>query len=150
MTATITVDRTSVFEQVERTTGYAGAKLVDKDEKAYERISTTRADEALLMRFWHESRHCVCHALRRLIEAEGMEGSDTYRIDLNLSEAFDEALLPSLAGDLEAWFVNAVTDRWMNIVDKEKASDYMAAASEILAELQRKVLCKRPPRRPRY
>lgn len=150
MTATITVDRISVFDQVERITAYAGAKLVDKDENAYERISTTGADEALLTRFWDECRYCMCNALRRLIEAEGMEGSDTYRIDLNLSEAFDEALLPSLAGDLEAWFVNAVTARWMNIVDKEKASDYTTAASEILSELQRKALCKRPPRRPRY
>lgn len=149
MKVTIMIDRTAVFDQVARTTGYAGAKLIDRDEHAYERLSTTEADEALLVRFWQESRDCLCLALRRLIEAEGMEAEE-YRLDLCLSEAFDEALQPSVAAGVEAYFVNSVTARWMALVDRDKASEHVAAASHILTDIQRKVLCKRPPRRPEY
>ncbi len=150
MRTTITVNLTAVYDQVGRTTGYAGAKLLDKDENAYERISTTGADKALLERFWQEGRDALCHALRRMVEGDCLEGDGTYRLELNLSEAFDEALLPSVAGNLEAYFVNVITARWMSLVDKDKAVDYSAAATQILAELQRKVMCKRPPRRPSY
>lgn len=149
MRVTITSDRTAIFDQVARTTGCAGAKLLDRDGHAYERMSSTGADEVLMGRLWQESRDCLCNALRRLIEAEGMEG-ETYRLDLNLSAAFEEALLPSLAGDVEAYFVNAVMARWLAVADKDRTSDFSAAASQILAGLQRKVLCKRPPHRPIY
>lgn len=148
-TVTITADRTAIFDQVARTTGYAGAKQIDRDEHAYERISTTKADEDLLAQFWHESRGCLCHALRRLIEAEGMEG-EIYRLDLTLSEAFDEGLLPSVATDLDTYFVNDITSKWLALVDMDSATDYATAASRIIAEIQRKLLCKRPPKRPTY
>lgn len=148
-TVTLTADRTAIFEQVARTTGYAGAKRLDKDEHAYERISTTEADDDLLAQFWLQSRGCLCHALRRLIVAEGLEGSD-YRLDLNLSEAFDEGLLPSVASDLEAYFTNDIISKWMMLVDDAKATDHAATAARILADIQRKLLCKRPPRRPSY
>ncbi|MDE6654214.1 MAG: hypothetical protein K2K37_07510 [Muribaculaceae bacterium] len=149
MKVTITVELTSVFDRVARTTGYAGAKLLGSDADAYDRISTTEADEGMLRTLWRESRDRVCHALRHLIDSEGLEG-DTYRMDLNLSEAFDVALIPSVAGSLEAYFVNAVIAGWMNLADKAKAAEYTAAASQMLSDLQQKVLCKRPPRRPNY
>ncbi len=148
-TVTITADRTAIFDQVARTTGYAGAKQLDRDEHAYERLSTTKADDDLLVQFWNESRGCLCHALRRLIEAEGMEGAD-YRLDLNLSEAFDEGLLPSVATDLDAYFVNDITSKWLTLVDKDRAADYATAASHIIADIQRKLLCKKAPQRPIY
>lgn len=149
MKVTITVELTSVFDRVARTTGYAGAKQLGNDADAYERLSTTKADEGMLRTLWLESRDRVCHALRHLIESEGMEG-DTYRMDLNLSEAFDLALKPSVAGSLEAYFVNAVIAGWMNLADKAKAAEYTSAASQMLSELQHKVLCKRAPIRPTY
>lgn len=149
MTVTITADRTAIFEQVGRTTGYAGAKQLDRDEHAYERISTTGADDDLLTMFWQESSGCLCQALRRLIVAEGME-ADCYRLDLNLSEAFDMALLPSVAADLEAYFTNDITAKWMCLVDKDKAADLFSTASTVLADIRRKLLCKRAPQRPTY
>ena len=149
MKVTITVDLTSVFDRVARTTGYAGAKQLGSDADAYDRISTTEADEGMLHAIWRECRESVCHVLRRLIEKEGLEG-DTYRMDLNLSEAFDEAMIPSVAGSLEAYFVNAVIAGWMQLADSGKAPEYASAASRMLSELQHKVLCKRPPRRPTY
>lgn len=149
MRITITTDRTAIYDQVARTTGCAGAKLLDRDGNAYERMSSTGADEVLLDRFWHESRDCLCNALRRHIEAEGME-AESYRMDLNLSEAFDRALMATLNGGVEAYFVNAVTARWLALADRDRASDYASAASQILADIQRKVLCKLPPQRPIY
>lgn len=149
MRITITTDCTAIFDQVARTTGCAGAKLLDRDGNAYERMSTTGADEVLLRRFWQESRDCLCHDLRRHIAAEGMEAEE-YRMDLNLSEAFDEALIATVSGDVEAYFVNAVTARWLAVADKDRAADFAAAASQILADIRRKVVCKRPPRRPSY
>lgn len=149
MRVTITADRAAIFDQVARTTGCAGAKLLDRDGQAYERMSSTGADEVLMGRLWQESRDCLCDTLRRLIEAEGMEG-ETYRLDLNLSEAFDAALLASVNSGVEAYFVNAVTARWLCVADKDKAADYESAASQMLADIRHKVMCKRPPRRPRY
>ena len=51
---TLTTDKNDVYEEVAKTTSYAGAKT--DDATAYDKIFTTDADKEMLERFWQESK----------------------------------------------------------------------------------------------
>lgn len=149
MKLTLTISQQRVIEEVAKTTGYTGAKLLSCDSTAYERISTTDSDTVMLWRFWQESRDNVCTALRRLISAEGMEDTD-YRIDLSLSESFDMSLGPRIESGIFSYFVQYITASWLALVNSDKAEAYTIAAVATLADITRNALCKRAPARPNY
>ena len=149
MRLTLTISQQKIIDEVAKTTGYTGAKLLGSDSTAYERISTTDSDTVMLWRFWQEGRDNICTALRRHISAEGMEGDD-YRIDLSLSESFDLSLSARIESGLFSYLVQHITSCWLALVSSDKSGAYASAASATLADITRKMLCKRAPTRPDY
>ena len=150
MEITLSVSRLAVFKEVAQTTSYTGAKMND-DANAYERISTVDEDEPELKRFWDESRAELAKEFIRMLSGEGMAAdNDTYNVVLNVSVAFDAALLPSMQLGLFSYFVQSITAKWYVFTNKKEAGDFANVGKQILDEIKQKAFFKKKPTRPTY
>lgn len=148
MEITLTIDRQCVFKEVEMTTNYTAAKMIE-DEGAYERIRTTDEDQEQLQLSWDESRAEVAHRMIRVLKSEFMEG-EKYLLKLNVSSAFDEALLPSMQLSLFSFFVQSIVSKWFVFTNKKEAGVYADRATIMLEDVREKAFLKRKPTRPIY
>lgn len=149
MNITISFRQSEVFTEVARTTEYSGAKL--SDEEDYERIATIDEDRGLLQRFWNETRAEVARELIRLLSTEGMDADgDTYKFQLEVSPAFDNALLPSMQLGLFSYFVQSIVAKWYVFTNKEESGAFANAGKKILDDVREKAFYKKPPTRPIY
>lgn len=138
------------MREVAQTTSYTGSKM-DDDEKAYTRISTTEENEPELKRFWNESRAEVAQAFMRMLKSEGMDDDgDTYRLVLNVSVAFDPALLPGMQLGLFSYFVQNIVAKWYVYSNKTEAAGYATVGKNLLEEIKIKAYYKKKPERPRF
>lgn len=144
----LSISQSEVFKEVAQTTSYTGAKM-DDDSNAYERISTTDENEPELKRFWDESRAEVAQTFIRMLSSEGMDG-DTYNLVLNVSVAFDTALLPGMQLGLFSYFVQNITAKWYVFTNKKEAGDFASVGKGILDEIKEKAFFKKKPTRPTY
>lgn len=165
MKITLLISKDDVMREVAVTTAYTAGKMVG-DEKALDRISTVDEDENHLCRFWDESRADLCQELIGLVASEGMivgsEQSDDsanvdttvtpslYEVKLDVSDSFDEALLPSMELSLFSFFVHSIAAKWYIYTNKDEAGAYADKASTILDDLHRKAVWKKRPVRPVY
>lgn len=165
MKITLLISKDGVMREVAVTTAYTAGKMVG-DEKALDRISTVDEDENHLCRFWDESRADLCQELIGLVASEGMivgsEQSDDsanvdttvtpslYEVKLDVSDSFDEALLPSMELSLFSFFVHSIAAKWYIYTNKDEAGAYADKASTILDDLHRKAVWKKRPVRPVY
>lgn len=150
MEVTLSISQSEVFKEVAQTTSYTGAKM-DEDESAYDRIFTTDEDKKELQRFWDESRAEVAQTFIRMLSSEGMgDDGDTYNLVLNVSVAFDNALLPGMQLGLFSYFVQSITAKWYVFTNKKEAGDYADRGSAILEEVKEKAFFKKKPTRPTY
>lgn len=144
---TLTINKNDVYEEVAKTTSYAGAKM--DDVTAYGRIFTTDEDEEMLERFWNESKNTICGKLKRqFIKEEERDG--IYSIGLNLSPQFEDSLLQSMTRSLFSFFVMDITSKWFVFTNKGEAAGYSATAAANLDDIMRKVYFKKRPERPTY
>lgn len=151
MEITIEIDQAKVYEEVAQTTSYTGAKMTDDDPKAYERILTKDEDRPQLERFWGESCAAVCEELKTtLAEDEFIAERMCWRLGLNVSSAFDTALLPSIEKELFSFFVLNITAKWYAFTNKKEAADYGIGAASALESVHRKVCFKKRPKRPSF
>ncbi len=148
MDITLSIKQSDVFKEVAQTTSYTGAKM-DDDANAYERISTVDEDQSELKRFWDESRAEVAQTFIRMLKSETMNG-DNYKLILNVSVSFDNALLPSMQLGLFSYFVQNITAKWYVFTNKKEAGDFADRASVILEEVKEKAFFKKKPTRPTY
>lgn len=165
MKITLLISKDGVMREVAVTTAYTAGKMVG-DEKALDRISTVDEDENHLCRFWDESRADLCQELIGLVASEGMivgsEQSDDsanvdttvtpslYEVKLDVSDSFDEALLPGMELSLFSFFVHSIAAKWYIYTNKDEAGAYADKASTILDDLHRKAVWKKRPVRPVY
>ncbi len=147
MKLTLTINQLTVIDEVAKTTEYIGAKLIDTDTNAYLRISATDADAEMLQRFWQEGKENICGALRRIITYEGIEGDD-YCIELWRPDSADPSLISAIESGFLSYFVQYITGSWLALVGNDKAGEYLAKSAATLADIRRKILCRRAPVRP--
>ncbi|MCC8070474.1 MAG: hypothetical protein LIO90_01570 [Bacteroidales bacterium] len=147
-TVALTIRKSEVLAEVVATTSYAGAKL-EADLSAYERVAATVADGPQLERYWQEARAGLCSALRRVLVEEGMVG-DEYRVELEVSASFDEALVPTMVESLGSYMAQAIIGRWYLLANREDAAGMLAGSQQMLADLLRTAYHKRRPSRPSY
>lgn len=147
MDLTLTVNREEVYKEVAQTTSYTGAKM--DDEHAYDRIFTTDEDKTMLERFWNESKTTICNALKRVLDSE-TEASGNYRLSLDLSSSFDEALTDSMQRSLFSFFVMNITAKWYTFTNKSEAAGYASEAATYMDDIKRKCFFKKKPTRPTY
>ncbi|MCM1318757.1 MAG: hypothetical protein NC217_00010 [Muribaculaceae bacterium] len=176
MEITLTLSKEDVMKEVAVTTAYTGGKM-DKDENAFNRISTVDEDETHLERFWEECRADLCQELIGLVTFEGMTTTTSavqpvnpdvpvltaiaptlpgvtlkehYELRLDVSRSFDSALLPSMKLSLFSYFVHGIAAKWYIYTNKGEAGDYADKASTLLDDIHRKALYKKKPTRPTY
>ena len=66
-TITVQIFKDDVYEEVAKATDYTGAKLIDGDEGARDRILATDSDPSDLGRFWEESVLATNERLKEMI-----------------------------------------------------------------------------------
>ena len=145
---TVTINRQQVIDEVAKTTAYIGAKILDSDAKAYERLSTTEADTVMLERFWHESRDNICSELRRIISAE-CSAEDDNLFEFSIWASADYTLIPTIESGLFSYFVQYITGSWLALAGSDRADGYLTKAANTLCDLRRKILCRRMPVHPK-
>jgi len=147
MNIILSISKSAVFKEVAQTTSYTGAKM-DDDANAYERITTVDEDQSELQRFWDESRAEVAQAFIRMLVSEGMaEDGDTYQLVLNVSVAFDNALLPGMELGLFSYFVQSITAKWYVFTNKKEAEDYATEATGMIKDVLSKAYYRKKPTR---
>lgn len=148
ITITLSVDKKAVYEEAAKTTDFNGAKN-DSDGRR-EKVLITDYDAVMLDRFWAESVSVVNDRIKSFIQAVSAPGDDGYTATLEMSGAFDTALVPSIETSLFSFFVASVVSKWMALSDKGDAESYAAAAVAMLTDVMRKLYHKKKPVRPVY
>lgn len=144
---TIEISKEDVYREVAQTTSYTGAKMIDDDEKAYDRIFTTEEDQSQLDRFWDESCVAVCETLKEFVIEERNEGG-VFSVKLGMSSAFEPAIEPAMHKEVFSFFVTSIVSKWYAFTNKKEAGDYATGASVMLEGVRRKAYHRRKPTRP--
>ena len=147
MEITLKVNKETVYDEVAKTTEYTGAKM--DDEHAYEVISTTDEDKAMLERFWNECKNMICNSLKKVLVSE-VEAEGEYSLTLGLSTAFEESLTESMQRSLFSFFVMNITAKWYTFANKSEATGYATEAATYIEDIMRKAFFKKKPTRPTY
>ena len=150
MNVILTVNRDKVYDEVAQTTSYTGAKKLDEDENAYDRIFTTDEDRSQLSRFWDETCVGACEMLKNFLASEGIDAAGNYTLELSVSASFDPTLRKSMEKELFSYFVTSITARWYTFTNKNEAPEYAAAAASLLEGVHRKACFKKKPTRPKF
>lgn len=150
---TLTVNKANVYDEVAKTTSYAGAKM-QGDDSAYDRIFTTDDDRMMLERFWAEACAIATEQFKPFLtsvnsqpESHGVELDRNYIVQLELSSAFDPALTDSIATSLFSFFVALIVSKWYKFTNKNEADNYVAEAAGMLDDVKSKIYHRKKPRR---
>ncbi|MCQ2220007.1 MAG: hypothetical protein MJZ12_01365 [Prevotella sp.] len=141
---TINVVKSAVYNEVAKTTSYAGAKKVG-DEGAYDRIFTTDEDQEMLERFWKEAASGATDTLKKWI-SENEEG-DEYRLLLHVADGYDIGLTSSIETSLFSYFVNFIIGKWYLIVNAQESERYVTDAAGAMDDVMSKIFHRKKPKR---
>ncbi len=156
----ITVYRDEVYDEVAKATDYTGAKLVDGDATARDRILATDADLATLGRFWDEAMLAANDRLKEMLVTgvttevtEGGGGKErttrvAYVAQLDVSKSYDQNLNDSVAGSMKNYFIYSIIGQWFKFANKGEASDYFTQAGEEITSAERMLYSRKRPTRP--
>lgn len=147
------VNKAQVYDEVAKTTSYAGLKAMTKDDMAsYSRMFTTDEDRMMLERFWNETCDMVTDTLKPFLSSvsevkisHGVELSRDYSITLEMGNSYDERLTESINNSIYSYFVQSITGKWFAFGDKEEVEPYLKGASAFLTEALQKLYYKKKP-----
>ncbi len=158
-TITINIYKADVYEEVAKATDYTGAKLIDGDEKARDRILATDNELSDLGRFWEEAVLATNERLKEMV----VSGSTTVKIVTNgvkkelktayvavleVSKSFDKALTENVQSALRNFFITSIIGQWFKLANKGEATDYFNQASEMMDGAERLLYSRKKPSRP--
>lgn len=150
----LSVNKANVYDEVAKTTSYAGQKLMDGDATAYERIFTTDEDRLLLERFWVETCNAVTEQLKPFITSidaqpisHGIDLTRNYNVTLELSSAFDVSLTETIETSLFSFFVASIVSKWYALANKGEAEAMIAEAVGIMNSVQKMIYHRKRPTR---
>ncbi len=176
-TITIQIFKDDVYEEVAKATDYTGAKLIDGDEKARDRILATDNELSDLGRFWEESvlatnerlkEMLVSGSTKRVLDTHGTAAhavsahsqvsigdtlsatlKEAYVGVLEVSKSFDKALTANVESALRNFFITSIIGQWFKLSNKGEASDYFKQAGEMMDGAERLLYSRKKPTRPR-
>lgn len=147
------VNKSYVYVEVAKTTSYTGAKM-QGDDNAYTRIFTTDDDRMMLERFWAEACSSATELLKPFITkvsehpvSHGVELSNNYEVELELSSMFDTSLSDSINLSLFSFFVSYIVGKWYKFTNKNEAENYISEAELALGDIKRKIYYRKKPTR---
>ncbi len=155
LSATLTVTKTEVYAEVDKTTSYTGVKIdqasVPKQQNeqeavtAYRRIRASEHDREMLERFFSEAANVATDRMKDFITS--IDVTSGYSATLSLSGRWDSALQPSMQKSLFSYFVSFVCSRWFRMSNKAEAEGYMNDATAMLEDVMRKAYFRKKPTR---
>lgn len=155
-TITIKVFKDDVYEEVAKATDYTGAKLIDGDEKARDRILATDNELSDLGRFWEESVLATNERLKEMVVSgttkeveEDEEKKTAYVAVLEVSMSFDKELTPNVQSALRNFFITSIIGQWFKFANKGEATDYFTQASDMMNGAERLLYSRKRPTRPK-
>lgn len=150
---TLTVSKQRVYDEVAKTTSYAGAKM-QGDDSAYDRIFTTDSDRSMLERFWTEACNAATEQLKKFIvevsdnsEGNTIDLSRDYVVKLELSSSYDNNLTESVQASLFSFFVSVIVAKWYKFTNKEEIESYGADALGMMNDVMGKIFYRKKPTR---
>ena len=174
-TITIQVFKDDVYEEVAKATDYTGAKLIDGDEKARDRILATDNELSDLGRFWEESVLATNERLKEMLVSGTTKDvqvstdiwgtkdlaqhdiclpikpviiKTAYEAVLEVSKSFDKELTASVQSALQNFFIASIIGQWFKFANKGEASDYFKQAGEWMNGAERLLYSRKKPTRP--
>ena len=171
-TITIQIFKDDVYEEVAKATDYTGAKLIDGDEKARDRILATDSELSDLGRFWEEAVLATNERLKQMlisgttklvmVSLTASEKTETaeqtmppirprksaYEAVLEVSKSFDKELTANVQSALRNFFITSIIGQWFKFANKGEATDYFNQASEMMDGAERLLYSRKKPTRP--
>ena len=152
---TLTVNKLLVYNEVAKTTSYAGTKQMKGDDmSAYERYFTTDDDRLMLERFFNESADAVTDMLKEFIvsvsdhdASNGINLNQDYIVTIIPSSSFSEHLTNSIESSLFSFFVSAILSKWCKFINEGDADNYAKAAVSSAENVLQKVYYRKKPTR---
>ncbi len=154
-TITIQIDKADVYDEVAKATDYTGAKLIDGDATARDRILATDSELSDLGRFWEESVLATNERLKEMLVSgttkqvvDGEEGKTVYEAQLEVSKSFDKGLTGNVQSALRNFFIASIIGQWFKLANKGEASEYFTQAGEMMDGAERLLYSRKRPTRP--
>lgn len=141
----IEIKKTAVMTEVSLASAYAGAKS-GNETRNFSSVATVKEDEALLERFWNDTCGEIASVLKEFVVTAIFSG-DSFILRLELSEAYDDVMTPSVESDLFSSLGAGVTARWFEFSLPEKASEWKERSETLLQRAHRKLCYRRRPQR---
>lgn len=148
-TITLTVNRQDVYNEVDKTADYTGSKLIDKDANARERVAVTQTNLKDLSRFWEEACATVNERLKEMFVSGSLPTAEAYSVTLQVSVAFDKALVPSVEATLRSFFIVMITGKWYVFANKGETESYFTEAASLMEDIRRKLYSRKMIKSPR-
>ncbi len=157
-TITVHVFQDEVYDEVAKVTDYTGAKLIDADAKARDRILATDNDLSDLSRFWEESVLVANERFKEmLVSGATMDYANigteqrkrlNYEAVIEVSKSFDKGLKDNVQSALRNFFIFSIIAQWFKLANKEEATNYFEQAGEMMTGAERLLYSRRRPTRP--
>lgn len=141
----ISVIKQDVLDEIGRTTAYIGQRKPENADKAYGRISTTEADNAVIERYWQEASDLMIRKLDRFVVSVSKDSN--FVLKLGVSDRYDDTLTYSVATSAYSFFVNYIISKWCELTDAENVAVYAGNAARRLADVSAKIYFKKRPER---
>lgn len=144
-TIKINILRRDADEELARITSYAGIKSPGSEGlKDLDRIATVDEDSALLNRYWQAAANTLADRLKDFITGLAAD-NESVGLTLEVSGAYDDALTPSLEGDLRGYAAAYMTRAWFAITLPERAAEWDAECERLLRDASRKLYHRKRP-----
>ena len=142
----------SLYNEVERTTAYLGAKQATAEDagRHFDRVAAVADDRPMLRLYSTEALSALAEKLKGIVAAiatDPEEGSGELSLTLNLSESYDPCLTPSAQAGFRAYMSAAVIARWLRLVNPEKEGVWQGEAQRLLTEITATLYHRNPPKR---
>ncbi|KGN69309.1 hypothetical protein [Porphyromonas sp. COT-108 OH1349] len=147
----ITIKKTSVYEEVSKTTSY----IAKNDESTYEKVFTSDADRLMLETFWVSTCDEITQVVKEYIKevstqkvTSKVDLSSNYTLTLSMPSNFDTNLRSSIETSIYSYFINSISSRWLTMTKGENvASSYVQQALGQLKEIKALIYYRAKPKR---
>lgn len=142
MDITFTINKSDILEKVRMTTAYLGKKA--DAEGAFERMYATETDDALLSTYFEEAMDTAVAFLKPHIKSVSIKTISPSILTMNVSDLYNTSDTTTQSS-LSAYFVAAITAKWLAMVDKVESERYAQSASALLEDVDMKLYHKVRP-----
>lgn len=149
ISATFTVPKAEVYNEVAKTTSYTGIKMSGED---YARIFTTDEDRMMLERFFNEAANGLTDVLKPFLVSVSdtsplhcIDLTRNYVVSVELSSSYDENLNGSVESSMFSYFTNFIVGNWYKFSNKGEAEEYLTTAANMVMDIKSKIYFRKKP-----